>query len=308
MRWILCGKNDAAVACLEHLVARGDRVLCVCVRGDDGVDRWQRSLGGAAQRYDVSTLLPGRINEPAPIAELAAFRADALLSVQYDQILRAPLFDRIGCPCLNLHFALLPRHRGVAPISWAVFEGDREAGVTLHHMVVDIDAGDIVARKAVPIGPEATARDVYDAVSEACVTLFRETCPFPESLLSRRLAQDPEQASYHKNGDFDFAQRRVDWARPADELQRWLRAMIFPPMQHPEIGHRDRNWEVTSVGGILGPPSPFAPGTVLETGQDGVEVACAGGTLRIAGLVDPARPSASGQDLFEEIAVGDRLA
>lgn len=308
MRFILCGKNDAAVESLEHLVERGDEVLCVGVRGDDGSDGWQRSLLGAANRDGLPTLQPGRINAPATIESLAAFRADALISIQYDQILKGPLFEQVGCPCLNLHFALLPRHRGVAPIAWALLQGDREAGVTLHHMVVDIDAGDVVAQKAVPIGPADTAREVYDAVSGACASLFRETCPFPQDLLGRRLAQDPEQASYHRNGDFDFGRRRVDWTTPALELQRWLRAMIFPPMQYPEIVHRDRKLEVTSVDAGVGASAPSAPGTVVHTNADGVLVSGFGGTLRITGLTDPERSGVCARELFGEIAVGDRFA
>ena len=273
MKWILCGKNDAAVDALEFLVAHGDEVLVVANGNDDGVDGWQRSLVAAAARLGVPCHPPGPINASATIEALREFGADALVSIQYDQILRDALFNRIGCPCLNLHFALLPRHRGVAPIAWAVLEGDSEAGVTLHHMVEDIDCGDIVAQQRVAIGPTTTARELYDALTEAAGTLFRASYPFDRNSLSQRLPQETATASYHKNGDLDFSELRVDWSRPAAELQCWIRAMIFPPMQYPEVSFEGRIFHIVGIGSVaspastattsLPPTSETAPGTVI---------------------------------------------
>jgi methionyl-tRNA formyltransferase len=307
MRWILCGKNDAGVACLEHLVGQGDEVWAIGVAGDDGNDGWQRSLRAAARRHGLRFEQPKRINAPEFVDRLTEFRADALLSIQYDQILRGNLFRSIGSPCLNLHFALLPRHRGVAPIAWAVYEGDAEAGVTLHHMVEDIDAGDVVARRAVAIGREDTAREVYDAVSGACVELFRETYPFRRELLARRLTQDAGRASYHKAGDFDFSQRRIDWTRPAAELQRWIRALIFPPMQHPEVTVGGRRLCVTRIGADVGEASGAPAGEVVGRTGAGLDVAAYGGQIRIRAMADPASPAATSEEILGSIRVGDRL-
>jgi methionyl-tRNA formyltransferase len=285
MRVVLCGKNTAATECLEHLVERGDEVWALGVAGDDGADGWQRSFRRRAEALGVRFEQPRRINAPETIERLAAFAPDVLVSIQYDQILKGPLFRTIGCACLNLHFALLPRHRGVAPIAWAVMQGDAEAGVTLHHMVEDIDAGDVVAQRRVPIAPDDGARQVYEKVSAATVALFRESHPFPASLLGRRLPQDASVASYHRAGDFDFSRRAVDWTRPAAELQRWLRAMIFPPMQHPETTLGGRRLEIRRVGGVLGPVADVAPGTVVSAGADGIVVAAADGSVVVQEMV-----------------------
>jgi methionyl-tRNA formyltransferase len=307
MKWILCGKNDAGVACLEHLVQKGDEVWAIGVAGDDGKDGWQRSLRAAAERHGLRFEQPKRINAPEFVEKLTAFRADALLSIQYDQILRGNLFRSIGCPCLNFHFALLPRHRGVAPIAWAVCEGDVEAGVTLHHMVEDIDAGDVVAQRAVAIGSEDTAREVYDAVSRACVELFRGTYPFGKDLLARRLTQDVSRASYHKNGDFDFSRRRIDWNRPAAELQRWIRSMIFPPMQYPEVSLAGRLLSVMRVGGDVGAATSAVSGEVIGKSAAGLDVAANGGQIRIRALLDPSNRAAASAEIIDAIHIGDRL-
>jgi methionyl-tRNA formyltransferase len=282
-------------------------VWVVGVAGDDGRDGWQRSLRAAAARRGLRFDQPRRINAPEFVERLAAFGAAALISIQYDQILRGSLFRSIGCPCLNFHFALLPRHRGVAPIAWAVAEGDAEAGVTLHHMVENIDAGDVIARRAVAIAADDTAREVYDAVSRACVDLFRETHPFPPELLGRRLTQDAAQASYHRAGEFDFSRRQIDWGRPAVELQRWIRAMIFPPMQYPEARREGRPLCVSRVGGAVGPPVDAAAGEVVGKSAQGLDVAAAGGQIRIGAMIDPADPAAASAEILAAIRVGDRL-
>ena len=297
MKWILCGKNDAAVAALEHLVARGDEVLAVGTRGDDGADGWQLSFAGAARRLGVPYQAPRRINAPELIEDLAGFGARALVSIQYDQILKDALFQRVGCPCLNLHYALLPRHRGVSPIAWAILAGDAEAGVTLHHMVEDIDAGDLVAQRRVRVGPEETAREVYDRVSAAAAELFRASYPFTGELLATRLPQDAAAAVYHRSGDFDFSQRSVDWSRPAAKLQRWLRAMIFPPRQHPETRLRGDTLEIRRVGPALAPAAEGPPGAVLELCSEGARVACGEGSVLLRELSKP----------LDTLRAGDRL-
>jgi methionyl-tRNA formyltransferase len=307
VRWVLCGKNDAAVRVLEFLVARGDEVFAVGVHGDGGEDGWQRSLRRAAERLGVRFAQPRRINDPAVIAELAAFGARALVSIQYDQILRGGVLRGVGCPCLNLHFSLLPRHRGAAPIAWAVLSGDREAGVTLHHMVEAIDAGDVVAQRAVPIGPEESARELYDRVSRAAGDLFEQCYPFPDTLLAGRRPQADERATYRRTGDFDFSTLRADWRRPAEELQRWLRALIFPPFQLPELRHAGRRLLLRRVGAGVGDARGAGPGTVLAREGAALEVAAAGGSLRLAELADPERPDDPPETVAASIPVGAHL-
>jgi methionyl-tRNA formyltransferase len=301
VRWILCGKNTAATECLEFLVERGDDVWAIGVAGDDGRDGWQRSLRGRAQQLGVRFEQPRRINAPDVVARLAAYRADALLSIQYDQILRNVLFDAIGCPCLNLHFALLPRHRGVAPIAWAVVAGDTEAGVTLHHMTEDIDAGDVIAQRVVPIAPDDTARDLYDKVSQATTALFRESYPFRPALLARRMSQNARVAVYHRSGTFDFSARRIDWTRPAAELHRWIRALVFPPLQYPETTFAGQRWAVGRLAGALWGPVSEPPGTVVAQTPEGLVIAAGDRGLVVREWVGPddaGVPSAGVGDRF----------
>ncbi len=309
MRWILCGKNDVAIAALELLVERGDEVWVVGVAGDDGEPTWQGSLVAAARRLGVALDQPANVNAPDFVERLRAYGARALISIQYDQILRAPLFGRISCPCLNLHYSLLPRHRGVYPIAWAILEGDAVAGVTLHHMAERIDAGDLIAQREVPVGPAETARELYDRISALAARLFRECVPFSDELLATRLAQDPARACYHSYADLDYGRRRVDWKRPAAELQRWIRMMIFPPLNHPETALRGTEVALLGVSPELGPAAAADPGQVVAVSGGGALVAGGDGrTLRITGLAPAARPERPDAALLRTVSAGDRFA
>ena len=87
MKFVLCGKNDAAVSSLEFLLEKGDDVLALGVAGDEGRDGWQRSLKRAAEARGVAFEQPRKINDPALVESLRAFSPNALISIQYDQIL-----------------------------------------------------------------------------------------------------------------------------------------------------------------------------------------------------------------------------
>jgi methionyl-tRNA formyltransferase len=153
-------------------------------------------------------------------------------------------------------------------------------------MLVDIDAGDVVTQRAVPIAATDTGRVLYDKVSRAASELFRESYPFGPGLLARRLPQDPRRATYHRNGDFDFSRRDVDWSMEAAHLQRWLRALIFPPFQFPLFALGERRLAITSVAGEVR-PSQAPPGSVLASGPSALEIAAAGGSVRILGCAEP---------------------
>jgi methionyl-tRNA formyltransferase len=304
MRWVLCGKNDAACRILHFLHERGDEIWALATVSDDGIDGWQPSFRARCEALAIPSDQPANINSADLVQRLIDYRPTALISVQYDQILRKSLFEAVDFPCLNLHFALLPRHRGVAPIAWAILDGDEQAGVTLHHMTPGIDAGDIVTQRSVPITPTDNARSVYDMVSDATVALFKDCYPFPASLLDARSVQAEEQAVYHRNGDLDFSRHLIDWQTDAQELQRWIRAMIFPPLQLPELCWQGRQHRVTRVDADLPAATGQPPGTVIENDGEWCTVATSTGAIRISGVIDPL----TGIDITDQLAPKTSLA
>ena len=274
-----------AVACLQVLCEASEEVRAVIADvADDGTDGWQPSLKKAALEAGLTVLQPPNVNDAAFVAELAELQPDFILSFQAAPILRAPIIELPRVAALNLHFGPLPRYRGVSPIAWAIINGERETGVTLHHIDTGVDSGPIVAALAVPIGPADTGRVVYDRCVEAGVRLFADTWPrIREAETVPATPQDPAQALYYNRHSLDFSRRTIAWTDDAGRLANWMRAFIFPPCQYPELSDEGRTCQVVSFDWDRGPHNG-TPGQVLQTDDDGVLVAVPGGRIRLREL------------------------
>ena len=298
-RTVVLGKNALAVEGLRTILAAGDAVvLALADPSDDGEDGWQPSFRRFAGATGVPVRAVADINDPAFVAEIAALRPDFLLSFQAAQLLKAPLLETPIMGALNLHFGPLPRYRGVAPIAWAIINGEAATGVTLHHINVGVDNGPIVSSKAVPIRPEDTGRTVYDGCSEAGIELFRESWPHVRLETPAGRPQSRVDALYYNRYSIDFSQRSVSWRGDCESIANWMRAFIFPPFQFPALTLGDIPFEITSVRWDRR-PHRGRPGEVLALSADGVAVAAPGGRitlcLREAGAdLEPSRFASMG--------------
>jgi methionyl-tRNA formyltransferase len=306
-RIVVIGRTGLAVACLRIVMEAGDDVAAVVVdRDDDGIDGWQPSLRRAAAGAGVKVMQPGNVNEPSVVDELAAASPHFLLSFQAAPILRAPLISIATVAALNLHYGLLPRYRGVAPIAWAVINGEAETGVTLHHIDDGIDSGPIVASDRVAIGPSDTAREVYDRCLEAGVRLFSAQWPVLRELNNvPGTAQDSDSALYYNRHALDFGVRRIRWEADAQSLADWMRAFIFPPFQYPELMAGDRTFGVAEFEWDRLAHSG-RPGQVLALSERGLVIAVPGGRIVVKRLIDGSEPVAPA-DIPVPFAIGQIL-
>ena len=282
-RIVVLGKNALAVEGLRTILAAGDAVvLALADPSDDGEDGWQPSFRRFADSTGVPVRAVADINDPSFVAEIAALRPDFLLSFQAAQLLKAPLLETPTMGALNLHFGPLPRYRGVAPIAWAIINGEAETGVTLHHIKVGVDNGPIISSRAVPIRPEDTGRTVYDGCSEAGIELFRESWPHVRLQTPAGQPQSPEEVLYYNRYSIDFSQRSVSWRGDCESIANWIRAFIFPPFQFPALTLGDTPFEIAAVFWDR-LSHRGRPGEVLALSADGVTVAAPGGrvTLRL---------------------------
>lgn len=240
--------SDVGYECLDLLIARGEAVRVVFTHQDDpGETRWFRSVGDLAKRHGI----PVRFDEPGLGSEAARLVAevapDLIFSFYYRRMIPTAVLAAAKHGAFNMHGSLLPRYRGKAPVNWAVLHGEREAGVTLHHMVKRPDAGDIVDQEAVPIDPEDTAYDV-----------MRRTVPAARQVLDRQLAalkmgtaprrtQDESQATYF--GGRRPEDGRIDWRQPARRIVDLVRAVAKPyPGAFTELnGRRLMVWKARTA-------------------------------------------------------------
>lgn len=169
---------------------------------------WTDSLGGWASENGVPCVASGHW---ADLASTEETPADLAISVFYDRILPAGLIDRFG-RVLNVHNGPLPRYRGVSPINWALKNGERSHGVTIHEVTPGIDDGPIVAQLTYSIYPEQDeVEDVYDRALSYGWTLFEQTM----TLLDRieAIPQDERQATYYSAADNERLGERRSFTR-----------------------------------------------------------------------------------------------
>jgi len=166
---------------------------------------------------------PEKLRQPEAVQQLRAWNPDLIVVAAFGQILKPEVLDLPRFGCLNVHASLLPRWRGAAPINAAILAGDEETGITIMKMDAGLDTGGILAQRAFRLSPDVTAGAAFDALSALGADLLLESLP---DYLAGKLTPVPQPedgvtyAPMLKKED-----GRLDFARPADELERRVRAM-----------------------------------------------------------------------------------
>ncbi len=247
--------QDVGYACLEELLKRGVRVLAVFTHADDpGEQCWFRSVAELAAAHGVPVHTPESINTPQWRDCIAALHVDLIFSFYYRHMIATAILDSARLGAFNMHGSLLPKYRGRAPVNWAIAKGERETGVTLHHMVARADAGDIVDQQAVPIGPNDSVHDLYPhIVAAARAVLARQLDNLLAGSAPRR-AQDETQASYF--GGRRPEDGRIDWTDSAQTVFNLIRAVTHPyPGAFTDVADRRLYiWRAVARDAPGGPP------------------------------------------------------
>jgi methionyl-tRNA formyltransferase len=146
-----------------------------------------------------------------------------------------------------LHFSPLPKYRGVYAPTWAIINGEKEFGVTLHYMEPVVDKGDIIDQSIFNIEQIENSRALYDVCLEKALNLFRQSVAGILRLENKRMAQDNSQALHYSRKSVDFNQHRINWNTDTLSLTNWIKAYIFPPFQLPTFSWNEKEFEVVSV-------------------------------------------------------------
>ena len=194
-------------------ISRDHRLAAVVVpRGPRGLRQSVRRLLGRADnslaRLDVPLI---------DIAEVAKFRSDVIVVASFPKIIPAEILASARLGALNMHMSLLPRHRGPDPLFWTYWNDDRDAGVTIHWMNERVDAGDIVARQAMPLERGMPSRETYMQLTAVGVELLAGVLNRVASGRAPRAPQDDALATYESAAE--FASARIPFAQwPAERV------------------------------------------------------------------------------------------
>lgn len=224
---VVFGYSEVGVRCLRVLLRHGVKVQMVFSHEDDPNEcRWYGSVADAARANRIATVLPPDPNAGAWPSTVAQLHPDFLFSFYYRHMLGNELLTTARRGALNMHGSLLPKYRGRAPVNWAIVNGERETGASLHYMSTAPDAGPLVGQERVAIGIDDTALHVSLNVAAAAERLLDRCLPDLISGCATATPQDLSQGSY-------FGRRRpedgqVSWHWPALRIHNLIRA-VAPP-------------------------------------------------------------------------------
>jgi len=280
MRLVFAGTPEFAVPALRAAIAQGD-VAAVYTQPDREAGRGRKLVASPVKQAALEAGIPVRQPHSLRTAEaqdaLRALRPDLLIVVAYGLILPQAVLDipRIGC--WNLHASLLPRWRGAAPIQRAIEAGDAGSGVCLMQMESGLDTGPVLLRRSTPIGDTETSGHLHarlaalaaDVLADGLERLRAGTLPAPEP-------QPGDGVVYARK--LDKAEARLDWNQAAAVLERKVRAFHPWPVAEAHVeGERLR----IHAARALAQPHTARPGDVLAARQDGLDIACGEGRLRL---------------------------
>lgn len=278
-RAVVFAYHDVGVRCLKTLLSAQVEVpLVVTVKDDPKESRWFASVADTAKEYGLPAVTPEDANSAELAERVAQLQPDFIFSFYYRSMLGAAILRSARLGALNIHGSLLPKYRGRAPVNWAILNGERETGATLHYMVERADAGDIVDQLAVPILADDDAREVFGKVTAAAEIVLARSLPGLIAGDAPRRPQVIEPGQYF--GRRKPEDGRIDWSQPAARVHDLVRAVAPPfPGAFTEVDGRKWWLHRTRVESrIIAPPEHAR----LFGAQGGCYAACRdGGVLRI---------------------------
>ncbi|MCB2148014.1 MAG: methionyl-tRNA formyltransferase [Deltaproteobacteria bacterium] len=266
------GTPDFAVPSLQALHDSGHEVLAVVTQPDRPKGRGRKltppPVKSTAMRYGYPVLQPETVSADAFHRHMAELEPDLYVVVAFGQILPQSLLDIPGIGSINVHASLLPRHRGAAPIQWAIINGDRETGVTTMMMDKGMDTGDMLLVEKTAIGPDETAADLHDRLRVMGARTLIRTLERLQNGGLERVPQDPDKATYApmlKKTDGE-----IDWSLPAERIECLIRGVT--PWPGAYTFSDDMRLKIFKAS-VLEREISVPPGTILE---------CIPGELRVA--------------------------
>jgi UDP-4-amino-4-deoxy-L-arabinose formyltransferase/UDP-glucuronic acid dehydrogenase (UDP-4-keto-hexauronic acid decarboxylating) len=215
------------IAGLEALRQTGFNIASIFSHKDDpGENVWFDSVIEWARKNEIEVFCPDDVNNVEWIRKISRLSPDVIFSFYFRRMISKDILSIPPSGAYNLHGSLLPAYRGRVPVNWVLVNGEKQTGVTLHHMIEKPDAGDIVGQKAVDIDFSDTARTLYDKLCNAAGELLEEILPLIREGNAPRTPQDLTKGSYF--GGRKPEDGSIDWRWPAVRIYNLIRAVTEP--------------------------------------------------------------------------------
>jgi methionyl-tRNA formyltransferase len=228
MRVVMFGYQTWGHRTLQALLESGHRVVLAVThpKSDHAYEKiWDDSVAELAEKHGVPVEIRSRPDESL-VERLREVEPDVIVATNWRTWIPPEIFRLPRLGTLNVHDSLLPAYAGFAPLIWALINGEERVGVTAHMMDDDLDAGDIVLQRAVPVGPTDTATDLFHRTLDLFGPITVDGLALIASGRTDWVKQDRSKASFfHKRSIEDS---RIDWGWPAEDLERLVRAQSDP--------------------------------------------------------------------------------
>ena len=305
---LFMGTPDFSATVLKGLISdERYEILAVVTQPDRAVGRKKEirmtPVKEAAIEAGLPIYQPEKLSGSQELEDLLALGADGIVTAAFGQFLPSRLLEAMKFS-VNVHASLLPKYRGGAPIHYAIMNGDKEAGVTIMEMVKEMDAGDMISSRAIPILEEDNVGTMFDKLALVGRDLLLETLPAYLAGELKPQPQDPQQVTFSPN--IKPEEERLDWIRTNRELFNQVRGMYPWPVAHTLWkGERFKIYQAKPYEG------QGQPGTILALHKNEIVVATGEGALALT-LVQPAgKPKMAVGDflngLGRQLQVGDQF-
>ncbi len=284
MRIVFMGTPDFSVGTLHKLVEAGHEVVGVVTQPDKPKGRGKAMqytpVKEAALAHGLTVYQPRRVRDEEFQKVLEDLSPEVIVVVAFGQIIPKKILELPKYGCINVHASLLPKYRGAAPIQWAVIDGEKTAGVTIMKMDEGLDTGDMYAAAEISLAADETGGSLFDRLSALGAELLVETLPKIVSGEAQPEAQ-PEESPTDYARMITKEDGRIDWSRPAEELERRIRGVIPWPGAFTKLdGKTLKIWKAE----VLETDTGMEPGQVAAAGKEGLAVQTGKGQIRILDL------------------------
>jgi|KBSMisStaDraftv2_1062788.scaffolds.fasta_scaffold55096_2 methionyl-tRNA formyltransferase len=301
------GTPQAAVPSLERILIDGHEVVAVYTQPDKPSGRGNKitfsPVKELALARGLAVFQPQRIKPPEALEQFQSHRADVALVVAYGRILPATFLNAFSNGAINVHFSLLPKYRGAAPVNWAIVNGETETGVTTMKMDEGLDTGDILLQRSTAIGSDETAIALMERLSVVGAELLSETLRELDSL--KPVKQDTDLASLApimKKED-----GLIDWKSSATEIADRVRG--FQPFPTAYTYFQSKRLTLWQAGATESASDSFSLGEVVEAKGNELTISCGFGLLKIGELQLEGKKRMSTRDFLNgvKLKIGDSL-
>lgn len=308
LRIAFLGTPDFSVGVLAALVEAGHELVAVYSqpprKAGRGMELKKSPVHEFAETHGIEVRTPKSLKGEDEQQAFADLNLDVAIVVAYGLLLPKPILEAPRLGCLNLHASLLPRWRGAAPIQRAIMAGDKETGVMVMQMDVGLDTGPVLGAAKIAITGETTTSSLHDELAEIGAPLMVRTLAKLTAGEVTPAVQSEEGVTYAKK--IEKAEARIDWSRPASELDCHIRGLSPFPGAYFEIVRKGKpeRVKVMRAEPVAG---SAAPGTALD---DALTIACGEGALRLLEVQRAGKGRASADEFLRgfPLATGESVA